>query len=351
MKFKIKYADQIVGIFIILVILAISLLFIFMGVNQRWFEKNYMFYTTFLSANGININMPIKLKGFEIGKIKSINLSDRNDVEVEFYIYGEYIDKIYPNTIIQKSSGSVVGFSSEIIIHLGKETTHSLPEFSFIPSFNSEEAQEFMREGLVTIMPTDTTITRLLNQVDPIVFKINTLLDNTNMIIKTFANAVTGKDKGDIGKIVKNTEQITEELNTILVEVSVEIKQLIANIENLTSNFSSFSNYINEPEGLLPKLAGENSSIAALLDDNTKLYGEIEAILENINMITYNLDQFSEFLNYSTPQLTGILEEGRGALREGTAVMEGLKNNPLLKKGISERKAPETLQSNRQEDF
>lgn len=347
MKFKIKYADQIVGIFIILVIFAISLLFIFMGVNQRWFEKNYIFYTTFLSADGLKNDMPIKFKGFEIGKIKSINLSDRNDVEVEFYIFGEYIDKIYPNTIIQKVSG----LSSEVIIHLGKETTHFLPEFSFIPSFNSETAQEFMREDLVTIASTDTTITRLLSQVDPIIFKINTLLDNTNIIIKTFTNAVTGKDEGDIGKIVKNTEQITEGLNTILIEVSTEINQLVANIENLTSNFSIFSDYINEPEGLLPKLAGENSSIAAFLNDNAKLYGEIEAILENINMLTYNLDQFTEFLNYSTPQLTGILEEGRGALREGTAVMEGLKNNPLLKKGISERKAPETFQSNRQEDF
>mgnify|MGYP000936447887 FL=1 len=89
MKFKIKYADQVVGIFVILAIISVSVLLIFMGINQRWFSKNYYYNTRFLSADGLKVGMAIKLKGFQIGQIDKISLSSRNEVEAVFYLYSD----------------------------------------------------------------------------------------------------------------------------------------------------------------------------------------------------------------------------------------------------------------------
>ncbi len=41
MKFKIKFADQIVGLFIIIALVLFGTIVIMLGINQRWFSKNY----------------------------------------------------------------------------------------------------------------------------------------------------------------------------------------------------------------------------------------------------------------------------------------------------------------------
>lgn len=351
MKFKIKYADQVVGIFVILAIISVSVLLIFMGINQRWFSKNYYYNTRFLSADGLKVGMAIKLKGFQIGQIDKISLSSRNEVEAVFYIYSEYIDKILPNTIIQKTTNPV-GIGSDLLIHPGKGAGEPLPEFSFIPSYNLPEARELINSGAVDIPQGDSTVTRIINQIDPLLFKINLLLDTITELSSTVNKTIIGEDKGPAGKIVKNVEGITSELNKILSETSKQIADLLSNLNNMSGNFSLMSDHLADPTGIIPKLMGPDGSAAAILNDDRQLYYQLTSILENLDRTMIELNNFTAYLNQSTPQITGILEESRGALKEGTAVLEGLKNNPLLRKGITQQRVQaDTLQSTREEDF
>lgn len=351
MKFKIRYADQIVGVFILIAVVSISLLLIFMGINQRWFAKNYYFNTRFLSADGLKVGMAIKLKGFQIGQINKIKLSNNNEVEVDFYIYSEYIDKIVPSTIIQKTT-SPVGLGSDILIHPGIAGGDHLPEFSFIPSFNLPEARSLIAAGAVAIPQVDNTITRIINEIDPLLFKINLLLDTITQLSQTVNVALKGEDSGPTGKIITNVAGITEELNIILAETSERIAVLLDNFQYISGNLSSMSDHISDPTGIVPKLLGPDGSAAAFLDDDQALYRQISSIIESLNKTMIEVNKFTVYLNSSTPQLTGIFEESRGALREGTAVLEGLKNNPLLRKGITQQKdQQDTIRSSRQEDF
>ncbi len=61
MKFRIRFAHQIVGIFVLLAILGIAAILILLGINQRWFAKDYYFWSTFRSAGGLSVGMPIRL--------------------------------------------------------------------------------------------------------------------------------------------------------------------------------------------------------------------------------------------------------------------------------------------------
>ena len=323
MKFKIKYADKIVGIFIIIALLSISVFLIFMGINQRWFAANYSYNTKFLSADGLKVGMPIKYKGFQIGLIKKVRLGKENNVEVDFYIYGEYIDVITPNTIIQKTT-SPIGLGSDIIIHPGPPSTEHIPENSYIPSFNMPEAKTLIEAGLVYI----ETGEGLLDQLGPVVTNFNNFLDSLNKTLK-------GDETISTGKIIKNTEEMT-------TEFAGSIEKIVKDIAGITKNINILSANIANP----------NNSITALTKDNGKLYEQIDEIIFNLNKTMAELSEFTAYINMSKPQITGILEESRGALKEGTAVMEGLKNNPLLKKGITQQKEQEGTQySIREEDF
>ncbi len=47
MKFKIRFADQIVGLFLLVGVLGVAAILILIGINQRWFAKNYYFTSRF----------------------------------------------------------------------------------------------------------------------------------------------------------------------------------------------------------------------------------------------------------------------------------------------------------------
>lgn len=94
MKFHIRFAEQIVGFFVLLAMVIILIIVIFMGINQRWFARDYHFTSKFLSGNGLSVGMPLKLKGFKIGTVDKIELNDDNTVEVNFHIFDTYYSKV-----------------------------------------------------------------------------------------------------------------------------------------------------------------------------------------------------------------------------------------------------------------
>ena len=107
MKFRIRYADQLVGVFLLLAVLAIAVILVFLGINQRWFAKDYQFRSRFDSASGLSVGMPIMLKGFEIGKIERIELNDDNQVDVLFSVQDTYYDKVLPNSVLELTSSPI----------------------------------------------------------------------------------------------------------------------------------------------------------------------------------------------------------------------------------------------------
>ncbi len=351
MKFKIQYADQIVGVFSILAVFCLSVLLIFMGINQRWFQKNYYFNTRFLSAEGLKTGMPIKLKGFEIGQIKKINLTDDNNVEVEFYIYEKYYEKVKPNSIIRHVV-SPIGIGSDLVFHPGKFNGNPLEENSFIPSYNLKEAQDLIKKGVVDIPQGDNTVTRIVNQIEPIMNNVNMLLESVTTLTNTANTALKGELRGPVGTTISNISSITTNLRIIISETTNRINTLLDNFEGITGNVNTLTANIADPEGLIPELMGSDGSAAAFFNDNGELFDNLNSILANLDQMTQELNNFTRYLNDSTPQLTGVLEESRGALKEGKAVLEGLKNNPLLRGGITEIRGQEdTFNNHRDEEF
>ena len=77
MRLRIRLINRIVGVFILLSLLGVAAAVILLGINQRWFRKNYHFYTEFRSGAGVEAGMPITLKGFEIGKVDRVTFDSQ----------------------------------------------------------------------------------------------------------------------------------------------------------------------------------------------------------------------------------------------------------------------------------
>jgi phospholipid/cholesterol/gamma-HCH transport system substrate-binding protein len=75
-------------------------------------------------------------------------------------------------------------------------------------------------------------------------------------------------------------------------------------------------------------------------------------MLSDTDQTIKNVESMTSTLKSSMPEITSLLAEGKTTVMQTQDVLEGLKNNPLLKGGIPERKTQEAPQPGyRDEDF
>lgn len=378
MKFKIRFVDQIVGAFILIAIVGIAVILIFIGVNQRWFAKNYYFRSAFPSGESLSSGMSIMLQGFAIGKISRISLTRENTVDVEFYVQDVYYDRIRPYSVIELVS-SPIGLGTSLKLHPGKAGASPLPEHSLVPSLNSMEGQDFVERGLVEMPSSEDVIGSVLEKVNPILDDLRGTLTQIKRLTMDVDQAITGKG-GPLGGMVNSLAQTPDRLNSALDKVNnavdtindrvdristgftgmtdrvnVVLEKIDAVSENLkviTANLTAMSEGLKDSKGLATRLLDPKGSISTLLNDNNALYGEIQQSLASVKEIVAEIKDFVAYLNSAKPQITSLLEKGSTTLDQGNDVLEAVKNNPLLKGGVPEEKAQgTTLKSYRDEDF
>ena len=382
MKFRIRYADQLVGLFLLLAVLAIAVILVFVGINQRWFAKNYQFRSRFDSAGGLSVGMPIMLKGFEIGKIDRIELNEDNQVDVLFSVQDTYYNRVLPNSVLELTS-SPIGLGVTLNFHPGATAGPPRPEFSFIPSLDLPEGQELVSAGLVVIPKGEDVIGSVIGKINPILDEVRTTLLQIKRAVDTVDLALQGRG-GPMGEMIADLSRTPDKVNALVENVNARIEDIsreanaaigsfgsvassaqgtidivTADLVAITANLRTTTDGLTETRGLVTRLLDPKGSVATILDDQNALYRRIEGSLQQVqdavtgvNRIVDQVNAFVDFVNGTRPQISGILETGRTTLEKGNDVLEAVANNPLLRGGVPETKEQTTtLKSYRDEDF
>lgn len=377
MRFRVRFAEQVVGVFVVLALLALAATLVLVGANQRWFAKNYGFRSEFLSGNGLSVGTPIKFRGFEIGKISRIELNDRNTVDVQFYVFDTYYPKVRPNSVLELAS-SPFGLGGGLVLHAGADTdSPPPPEGYFIPSLDTQEGKRRLAEGLVAIPKNDDIVSSLLGQVDPILSQINRTIRQADALIGTVNDELAGRGTGPIStllgtvngeldgtgagpisSVLADLASATERINQVIdqIEKSIvvgtaegvkgtlaQIDGVLKTIDSSAVNLAAMTAALSDPSGMVPKLLG---------DKDNQILARIQEALASVAQIVAQLQGFVEFVNASKPQISGLLEKGQDTLDQGNDVLTAVKNNPLLRGGVPERKEQQTTyKSLRDVDF
>jgi len=307
MKFSIRFADKIVGTLVILAIAIIIFVIFMLGKNQRWFVQDYQYRTYFSSATGISPNMDIKYKGFTIGHVKKISLSEDDRVEIIFTIFEEYGQRVTEGSLVEMQSSPIPGFGNSFVFHPGKGT-ELIPDGSIIPEVNSPEARYVMAEGLATVAKSDDSITNIMNQV-------TSILETVNLAISGPANS----QEAPLDQIIGNMVAVTDDIKNVTKTLSEDLIPLIENMEAITRMISD-----------------ENSAINSILKADGPLYSNIENAIESLAGIIKSLEKTVEFIPSQLPQIDVFISELNLTIRSIQDVLVAIKNNPLLKGGLPE---------------
>ncbi len=332
MKFKIKYSDQITGILAFIAVAALIVLLFAIGTKQRWFSRKYYFVTEFTTAANLTRGMPVKYKGFDIGKISDISLTPKDSVAVEFYVYSSYYDKIKTGAVVDLEI-SVIGLGSQFLLYPGKGR-QLVMEGSFIPRRDSSEGKLLIAEGKANVP----------NRQDAIL----AIIDTTRSLVRTLESIFTKTDEALSGNPAYPLGAMFRNLST----TSSYITDITKDLEQLAAGFS-------DPEGLIPRLIGTEGSAGRLFSDNDELYNSVvnaldavAATLDNVESISSNIKNITGSVDTELPQMYSLIQEVQSSLLMLQDVLEGLRNNPLLRGGIPERpEAEDTTPQFRSPDF
>ncbi|AEJ20850.1 MlaD family protein [Gracilinema caldarium] len=368
MKFRIKYADQIVGTFVLLALVLLAVIFILMGGKQRWFAKDYVYQSRFNSSAGVSAGTGIFYKGFQIGRIQKVILNRDNMVDTTFVIYDTYIDKVTENSLLELVI-SPIGLGNQLLFHPGKSSVH-LPEKSFIPSYDLPEGRSLVEQDLVDRPPKDDTISRLLSNINPLIENINDTVVQLKKTLMILNGAVAGSGTGPVAEAVRDAADSVQQLERLLgqtndavsvlvprvsgimTQVETSLPSVLGSVSTITGNLAQTSEAFKDPTGLVPRLLDPKGSLKTLLDDGNRLFNHIDESLAQVEQSMKNLEGATATLSAQMPRIAATIDDVRNAIVSAQDVLEGLKNNPLLRGGIPERIDPKSAPTGlRNNDF
>ena len=329
MKFRIRFADQIVGIFIITALVSIIFIIVTLGMSHRWFTRDATFYTELDSVTGISKNMPVLYKGFTVGNVKDFSLNERSRVTVSFSIYSEHRDRVKKGSMVEAVI-SPIGLGNQFVFHPGKGD-ELIEEGSFLPTADSPEARALIRGGFADDPQRDDSISLLLKQV-------SSVMDDLDDLVPVITEALKGTDETELGRLIGGVNQTIDALpdtidrtvDSLLADVDkvvAMVEGVLKEIDPIIADIGAATSMAVAPDGI----------VTAALDVNGEVYKTLVDSLRSLFGIIDSVEQVVAFIPGQVPQLAALIVELRGALRTADDVLTGLANNPLLKNGIPDR--------------
>jgi len=324
-KFKIRFADQIVGFFVVLALVSVVVVIVLLGRSQRWFAKDLSFYTILPSAGGLSKNMAVQYRGFTIGNIKNFYLTNDDDVEAVFTIQEEYKDRVREGSLVEVMQ-SPVGLGNQFLFHAGKGDI--LGKGAFVAAVGSAEADALVAQGLAEEPRHDDSISLLMSRASSILDDVGRTVTQVNEALGPGSNVTNiGKIMGSVQKTLTGAEVLPQTLDRTATDVTKQIDQLQAQLTPILANINALTAELNKPDGLL----------YTVMDTNGDVYTNLVKSLRSVSAILDSLDRTTAFIPGQMPQLAGLISDLRSTMKSAEDVLVALTNNPLLRGGIPQK--------------
>lgn len=341
MKFKFRFADQIVGLFVLTSVVLVCVTLILIGINKRWLRDDIIYNSDFNSATGLRVGMSITLRGFKIGELKTIDLNEENLVDVTFFIYEEYINRVVENSVIELQANPL-GLGAQIVFYPGLEKGNFLDEGALIYSTDRIEGRLLIKAGKVDKGNSGDMIVKIINVADEMILSLNSALITLDEIL-------LGYNPGPIGTILMDMESLLPELSSSLETINLntlpKVNLSLADVNEIRGSFATIVSGLETIEDIISQVLDPESSIALVLDDDRQLFNEVFGILDEIHKSMIQVRGITEYFNGLSPEITELIEDTGSAIEEAEKVLQGIKNNPLLRGGIEEERQQDSVSS------
>lgn len=329
MRVRKKYSDRIVLAFILLGLLLFAIFTSLVLVNNKVLTDKVYFESVFDNATGLSRNPPIYFKGLEIGRVDEFELDfETNDIQVRFYVYTEYADKIVRYAVISRMGNLLLGTGNEYEILLPQRPLvgefEPLAEGELVPFITSELGRSYATRGNIQVK---------FDGVDGILTGVTEVLTNLRRI--------TDPDSGEITVVLKQAELIA---NSLLATASQLEKAKLGSetagmINNLDDTISHAEEVVTDIEIVAAKAdnfftkADEVAALSIELADTantgvvtaTEAFNQANTAIKQIQQVALEADLLIASMEDSLNRTNQVLE----AYRDPAAIIDQVSDDKI----------------------
>ena len=271
------------------------------------------------SVLGLNIDAPVKYRGIKVGKVTDLKISPNNSEQVEVQITILTSTPIKESTVARLTAQGITGLTY-INLTLGKENS---------PALRKKEGEKY---------PTIKTVPSFFKNIEQSIDGLS--VDLTKTLIGT-QELLNDKNQAEIAKILQNSASLTQRLNKLLDDKTIEhLQNASANLDSLTYKVD---NLVPNIDGFIDKSVAWETSIAGSFRSIMKSYVGITASMTEIKRAVASGEfNFKEISSDVVPSMNKTFLDMQELMIKLDATLKEYKQSPsdIFFKEATVKKAP-----------
>jgi phospholipid/cholesterol/gamma-HCH transport system substrate-binding protein len=326
---RFRYANQFVGVLVLLTVLIFGMAFLFSGRVREWLDPGGRLKVILPSAGlfGLSEGSAVEVLGTKAGKVIRIVISPDQQMHAEVQIQSDM------KAFVRRDSEAVIrkqyGVAGDSFLHISRGIGEPLDWKYAVITAVADRA------------PTES-IGKILDEVRTKVFPI---LDDTQKAIHVFLTVVEELQdpEGNMQQLFANLNTISGKISrgegtvgrllsedTLIKEVEALVSQLTDNLgrleplfdelETTVGNISKISAKINKQSGDLPELTLKLKEVLV----------SVKAVMDDLSKTTPQLPRIAENMADATDSIPVLMLQTQQVMAELEQLLKQLQSNWLL---------------------
>ena len=257
--------------------------------SNNIFSSDRTFFAIYDDIEGVSVGTPVTVSGFNVGSIQDISFYQNTmDILVKFRVENKV--KFSKNSVAQIYETGLIGGKALAILPNNGPLAQS-----------GDTLRSSIAPGLTELV--NDKLSPLQEKIESTFVSADSLLKNINNVLDVNSQNQIKESFSQLSDLAINLKESAENLNSIININEIKINDIVSNVDNFSSNFSSLSNSFSDVEVIIGNLTKTSNNLNSIID-------EISSGDGTFNQLIYD-DSMIKFLNEASNNLNLLMEDLR----------------------------------------
>lgn len=250
--------------------------------SNNIFSSDRTFFAIYDDIEGVSVGTPVTVSGFNVGSIQDISFYQNTmDILVKFRVENKV--KFSKNSVAQIYETGLIGGKALAILPNNGPLAQS-----------GDTLRSSIAPGLTELV--NDKLSPLQEKIESTFVSADSLLKNINNVLDVNSQNQIKESFSQLSDLVINLKESAENLNSIINSNEIKINDIVSNVDNFSSNFSSLSNSFSDVEVIIGNLTKTSNNLNSIIDEISSGDGSFNQLIYDDSMIK-SLNEASNNLN------------------------------------------------------
>ena len=250
--------------------------------SNNIFSSDRTFFAIYDDIEGVSVGTPVTVSGFNVGSIQDISFYQNTmDILVKFRVENKV--KFSKNSVAQIYETGLIGGKALAILPNNGPLAQS-----------GDTLRSSIAPGLTELV--NDKLSPLQEKIESTFVSADSLLKNINNVLDVNSQKQIKESFSQLSDLAINLKESAENLNSIINSNEIKINDIVSNVDNFSSNFSSLSNSFSDVEVIIGNLTKTSNNLNSIIDEISSGDGSFNQLIYDDSMIK-SLNEASNNLN------------------------------------------------------